>query len=98
MLQYALMVIKTKIYQENKTKVLLTAISAWVLALATLASSTDLSRISRQPVVVNFARPTYAYANADENIWARNDSENETVHLPTKFDIGLQMATVGGRK
>lgn len=68
------------------------------MTLATLASSTDASRYMRQPVTVNFMKPAYAYANADESLWARNDSENETVHLPTKFDIGLQMATVGGRK
>jgi hypothetical protein len=85
----------TKSFHENKTNVLITALSAWIMAAATLLGSTQ---VSRQPVVVNMARPAYAYINPGLNVWNRNDNENETVHMPTKFDIGVQGVEVGGRK
>jgi hypothetical protein len=86
---------KMKTDQQNPSKVLLTALGAWVLTLATLLGSTYTIR---QRVVVNTMRPAYAYATNDDDLWNRNDNENETVHLPTKFDIGLRIAAISGKK
>lgn len=81
--------------QQSPSKVFLTAIGAWVLTLATLLSS---MHAIRQRVVVNTIRPAYAYATNDDNEWNRNDNENETVHMPDKFDVGLRIAAVSGKK
>ena len=81
--------------QHNSAKVLATALGAWVLALATLVASVH---VIRQQVAVSTMRPAYAYADNDENLWNRNDNENETVHMPTKFDIGLRIAAISGKK
>jgi hypothetical protein len=89
------MVSKINTHEENKTRVLLTALGAWVMAAATLFGAAE---VSRRPVVVGMARPAYAYVNPGLNLWSRNDNENETVHMPTKYDIGLQRVVVGGRK
>lgn len=75
--------------------VVLTALSAWVLTLATLIASVHAIR---QQVVVSTMRPAFAYADYGENLYNRNDSENETVHMPTKFDIGLRITAVSGKK
>jgi hypothetical protein len=85
----------TNIRQKNNYKAFATALGAWLVAFATLFGAAD---ISRQPVVVNMMRPAYAYVSPGLNLWSRNDSENETVHMPTKFDIGLQTAAVGGHR
>lgn len=76
-------------------KVVLTAIGAWVLAIATLFASVHTIR---QQVAVSMMRPAFAYASDDENLWNRNDNENETVHMPTKFDVGLRIAAIAGKK
>jgi hypothetical protein len=68
------------------------------MMLATLIGSLQISRTSREPVVVNTVRPVYSYVNAGFDDWNRNDTENETVHLPTKFDVGLHITAVTGRK
>jgi hypothetical protein len=81
--------------QENKTKVLLTALSVWAMAFIMLFGASD---VTRQPAVVNMTRPAYAYINPGLNLWSRNDTENETVHMPTKFDIGLQVAPISRPK
>lgn len=75
--------------------VVLTALSAWVLTLATLVASVHAVR---QQIVVNTLRPAFAYADSGENLYNRNDNENETVHMPTKFDIGLRIAAISGKK
>ena len=75
--------------------VLLTALSAWVLTLATLVASVHAIR---QQVVVSTMRPAFAYADNGENLYNRNDNENETVHMPTKFDVGLRIAAISGKK
>ncbi len=75
--------------------VVLTSLSAWVLTLATLVASIHAIR---QQVVVSTMRPAFAYANNGENLYNRNDNENETVHMPTKFDIGLRVAAISGKK
>lgn len=82
---------------DNQTtaKVIATSLSAWVLALATLVASVH---VIRQQVTVNTLRPAYAYADNDENLWNRNDNENETVHMPTKFDVGLRISAISGKK
>lgn len=81
--------------QQNTLKVFLTAVGAWVLTLATLLGS---MHTIRQRVVVNTIRPAYAYATNDDNEWNRNDNENETVHMPDKFDVGLRIAAISGKK
>ena len=73
----------------------MTALSAWVLTLATLVASVQTLR---QQVVVSSARPAFAYADTESNLWNRNDDENETVHMSTKFDIGLHVAAISGKK
>jgi hypothetical protein len=75
--------------------VVLTALSAWILTLATLVASVHAVR---QQVVVSTMRPAFAYADAGDNLYNRNDNENETVHMPTKFDIGLRIAAISGKK
>ena len=75
--------------------VVLTALSAWILTLATLVASVHAIR---QQVVVSTMRPAFAYADEGENLYNRNDNENETVHMPTKFDIGLRIAAISGKK
>lgn len=79
----------------RKKNVLLTSLSAWVLTLATLVASVHAIR---QQVVVSAMRPAFAYADNGENLYNRNDNENETVHMPTKFDIGLRVTAVSGKK
>jgi hypothetical protein len=43
-------------------------------------------------------RPAFAYADGGESLYNRNDNENETVHMPTKFDVGLRIAAISGKK
>jgi hypothetical protein len=92
------MVSKINTYQKNQTNIVLTAIGAWAMTLATLIGSTQISRESRQPVIVNSVHPAYSYVNTGFDLWNRNDNENETVHLPTKFDIGLRSSIIAGKK
>lgn len=75
--------------------VVLTALSAWILTLATLVASVHTVR---QQVVVSTMRPAFAFADGGENLYSRNDNENETVHMPTKFDVGLRIAAISGKK
>jgi hypothetical protein len=75
--------------------VVLTALSAWVLTLATLVASVH---VVRQQVVVSTMRPAFAYADEGESLYNRNDNEDETVHMPTEFDIGLRIAAISGKK
>lgn len=84
-----------KTEQSPSSKVVLTAISAWVLAVATLFASVHTIR---QQAAVSTMRPAFAYANDDESLWNRNDNENETVHMPTKFDVGLRIVAISGKK
>lgn len=81
--------------KQNPSKIFFTAVGAWILTLATLLGSVHTVR---QRVVVNTTRPAYAYATNDENDWNRNDNENETVHMPDKFDVGLRIAAISGKK
>ena len=74
----------------------LTSIGASMIAIATLISTTDVSRLGRDAIVT--LNPAPAFANPAAVQWARNDSENETVHMPTKYDIGLRIAAVTGKK
>jgi hypothetical protein len=80
---------------DSTKKVITTALSAWILTLATLVASVHTIR---QQVAVSTMRPVYAYADANDNIWNRNDNENETVHMPTKFDVGLRITAISGKK
>ncbi len=89
---------KTKNDTPNQTSLLLTAIGSWAMMLATLISSTQISRNVRQAAVVNIARPAYSFVNTGFDSWNRNDTENETVHLPTKFDIGVRSTAITGKK
>ena len=73
-------------------------IGSWAMMFATLIGSSQVSRSAKQPIVVNTARPVYSYVDSGVNLWNRNDNENETVHLPSDFDIGIQEAAVTGRK
>ena len=84
-----------KTEQSPSAQVILTAVGAWVLAIATLFASVHMIR---QQVAISTMRPAFAYANDDESQWNRNDNENETVHMPTKFDVGLRIAAVAGKK
>ncbi len=84
--------------QENKLKNNLTIAGAWIVALVTLASAADMSKLAREPRAVSSVHPTYAFADSGVDQWNRNDNENETVHLPTKFDIGVRINAVSGRK
>lgn len=81
--------------QTAKSKVMLTILGAWLLTITTLVASVQ---VIRQQVVVNTARPAYAVADVGGNLWNRNDNENETVHMPTEFDIGLRSAAISGKK
>jgi len=89
---------KIKTYRKDKIKILATVLGAWTMVIGTLIGTSSDSKISRQPVVLNMARPSYAYVTPGPNTWARNDSENETVHMPTEFDIGIHIVGIGGRK
>lgn len=84
--------------QESKLKDNLTMVSSWVVALVTLAAAADMSRTAREPRVINSVHPAYSFADSGVNEWNRNDNENETVHLPTKYDIGLASYKIAGRK
>ncbi|HSW80267.1 MAG TPA: hypothetical protein VLG47_05815 [Candidatus Saccharimonadales bacterium] len=97
------MVSKNKKYQnkqanQDKLKNNLTIAGAWIVALVTLAAAADMSRTAREPRAVSSVHPVYAFADNGVNQWNRNDNENETVHLPTKFDIGVRINAVSGRK
>lgn len=80
------------LYTKN---VVLTALSAWIVTLATLVASIHAIR---QQVIVSTLRPVFAYADNGENLYNRNDNENETVHMPTKFDVGQRIAAISGKK
>jgi hypothetical protein len=88
---------KTKINKENNFSAKLMIVAAWVMMAVTLIGTIDIVRSARQPVVVNTVRPAFSYADDGFNLWNRNDNENETVHLPTKFDVGLRIAAISGR-
>lgn len=86
-------------YQQNKTKIWLTSIGAWILTLATLIGTTKFSKeFVRQPVIANAVPSIHTFIGIDSEQWSRNDNENETVHMPTKFDVGLKIAVVAGKK
>ena len=92
------MVSKIKNHPENKAHVTWVTLGAWIMTFATIASSLQIARSSRQPVALNTVRPAYALANPTDDIFNRNDNENETVHLPTKFDAGQHVTAIAGRK
>lgn len=87
---------KLKAAKKSRASVILTSLSAWVMATATLIGLTQHDE--RRQGVVNSTRPAYVFVDENSNNWNRNDSENETVHMPTKFDVGLHITAVGGRK
>jgi len=93
------MPLKIKNHQKYNTKVWLTSLGAWTLTLATIIGTTKFSReLVRQPIIANATPSIQAFAGAESEQWSRNDNENETVHMPTKFDIGLRSAVVSGKK
>ena len=66
------------------------------MALATLIGMADVAHEPR--AVVNVIRPAYASISDASHLWNRGDNENETVHMPTKFDIGLRIPGIAGRR
>jgi len=92
------MLSKIKTVQDDTSSVVLTALGAWVMALATLVGSMQEPRAGRQPVVMNSVRPAYAYVGSGLEPLNRNDNENETVHMPTMFDVGKHTAAISGKK
>lgn len=88
------MITKTNNHQKNTYNVIATAIGAWAMTLATLIGMTDLTR--QIPVIVATGNSAFITPNPTD-LWTRK-GENETVHMPTKFDIGLRMPGVTGRK
>lgn len=96
------MVSKNKKYQKQNTednlKNNLSMAGAWIVALVTLASAADMARSAREPRAVSSVHPVYAFADNGINQWNRNDNENETVHLPDRYDVGLANYRISGRK
>lgn len=89
---------KTKTHQNRNIaySTIFTAVGAWLMAVATLIGMTE---INREPVaLVNSGASHYMTVNDVSNLWTRKDSENETVHMPTKFDIGLRIPGITGRQ
>jgi hypothetical protein len=82
---------------QSTKRVLFTALGAWILTIATLVGSLQTVRQLRQPIISSM-RPAFAYADNGENLYNRNDNENETVHSPTKFDVGLKITAISGKK
>lgn len=83
---------------KNKNRIVKTvvhSIGAWILMAATVLSAT---RIDRQPrIVMNNVVPVYAQVSPINDL-ARKDSETETVHMPSKFDIGVRLNAISGKK
>jgi hypothetical protein len=88
-----------KIKQDVQLKVICTSLAAWAMAFTTLFIG-GTEYLGREPMaVVNVVNPVYAMVtNQPNQLWSRNDNENETVHMPTKFDIGLQVPAIAGHR
>lgn len=92
--------LKHKYQNQNiQFKVIGTAIAAWLMAFTTLFIG-GTEYLGREPMaVVNTVNPVYAMVtNQPNQLWSRNDNENETVHMPTKFDIGLRTPAIAGHR
>jgi hypothetical protein len=90
---------KINTIKERKDYSAATIIGSWVLVLATLVSNfTHDERRAKAQAFINPVKPVYVYVHADNQPVSRIDNENETVHMPTKFDIGLKMNAVSGKK
>lgn len=84
--------IKTKIPHKSSW---ISFAMTWVMAFATLIGSSDIER--RVPVLVSTSSTGNIGQATFNQTWARNDTENETVHMPSKFDVGLRMPGITGR-
>jgi hypothetical protein len=92
------MLAKTNIHQNDKAKVWLTSLGAWILTFATVIGTAKFSKeLVRQPIVANATPSFHTFAGPDSSLWSRNDNENETVHMPTKFAV-VRAAVVSGKK
>jgi hypothetical protein len=86
---------KTKNHQNIPYSTILTAIGAWLMAVATVIGVTDVNR--RTEVVLNTVAPVYVAVDDSSPLYTRNDNENETVHMPTKFDV-IRITGVMGKQ
>jgi hypothetical protein len=89
---------KTKTHQKSLSvpySTIATSIGAWIMAIATLIGMTE---IGHNPVAVLNTQPSYTPAGHSLDLWTRKDSENETVHMATKYDVGLKIPGIAGRR
>ncbi len=81
--------------QNEKLLQIMHSFGAWVLTMATLVCATKADRQPR--VTLSNIAPVYAQVDP-VNDWARKNSENETVHMQTRLDVGLRYNVVAGKK
>lgn len=89
-----MLTLKTNI-QKERLHQLATCLGAWALMFGTFIGMAD---VAREPAVVLATDDPAAHSNFDANELLRKESENETVHMPTKYDVGLRMNAISGRK
>lgn len=90
-----MLTLKTNIQKEQLHQ-LATCLGAWALTLATLVGATEAVR---EPVaVLANEQSTIVHNDPHGNDMARRESENETAHMAARYDVGLRIARISGRK
>jgi hypothetical protein len=84
--------------KNKKLKVYGTVVGAWLMMLTTIAGMFGFMKTVVTVTTGTGAAYILSEGGLSEHMWSRNDSENESVHMPTKFDVGLRTPGIAGRR